>query len=209
MQASSRNTSSSTTKNCGPGHQPQLRGRTGPTRPQELRGDPGEGASQETGPVPVGGALPGTRVGVRVHVRPSGPPPPGLLPHWTHGEQKASVLLDGPDAAHEADGHHEGASDDEQVGGRQRWEGGGQGGEVALCGCQPDAHAKDAAAAQLGRDAEGDTVRSPPGAHCLPSLPPMPGLPTHPWPHTSPKRGRPEPTPARSLARSPGHCGFY
>lgn len=89
--------------------------------------------------------------------RPTPPAPPR-----THGEQEAPVLLDGPDAAHEADGHDQGAGDDEQVGGRQGREGGGQGGEVPLRGGQPDADPQDAAASQLGPPGPGEGGQLPP-----------------------------------------------
>lgn len=149
MQASSRNTSSSATKNCGPGHQPQPRGppaRTeAPAAPHRVLGGRegwdrswegvlGEGSRRKQSQYQSEGLCLAHVWGCVYTCVHHDCPPPGLLPHWTHGEQKASVLLDGPDAAHEADGHHKGASDDEQVGGRQRWEGGGQGGEVALRG---------------------------------------------------------------------------
>lgn len=104
----------------------------------------------------------------RRHARVGEPRAPPHGPPRTHGEQEAPVLLDGPDAAHEADGHDQGAGDDEQIGGRQGREGGGQGGEVPLRGGQPDADPQDAAASQLGPPGQGEG-RS--GAICTPCTP--------------------------------------
>lgn len=67
----------------------------------------------------------------------------------THTKQEALVLLDGAQASQEARHHDDGAQRDNEVGGRQRWEGWRQRGKVALRHRQPHAHAQQAAPAQL------------------------------------------------------------
>lgn len=50
----------------------------------------------------------------------------------THAQQQALVLLDGAEASQEARHHDDAAQGDDEVGGRERWEGGRQAGEAAL-----------------------------------------------------------------------------
>lgn len=65
----------------------------------------------------------------------------------THAQKQALVLLDGAQAAKEACYHDDGADGDDHVGCRQRRERGREGGEAALGHRQPNAHAKQPAAA--------------------------------------------------------------
>lgn len=70
---------------------------------------------------------------------------------FTHAEQQALVLLDGAEASQKTRHHDNAAESDDEVGGGERRERGRQGGEAALRHRQPQAHAQEAAAAELKR----------------------------------------------------------
>lgn len=74
----------------------------------------------------------------------------------TYTEEQALVFFDGPQAAQEAGHHDDGAYGNDQVGGRQRRETRGEGGEVALGHGEPDAHTQQPTATELGRKRERD-----------------------------------------------------
>lgn len=217
MQASSRNTSSSATRNCGPGPPasavlPIRPARGSPTRPaqgpgglrglgQELGGS-WDRRSQKAGPVPDGGLC-------LAHMRSActrAPPVsiratrPGLPPLDSTVSRRHLFSLMAPMQTLEAFMAitKAPASDDEQVGGRQRRGRRKTGWRVPLRGRQPDAHAQDAtqppswARAQRGTG-EARQAPWPSGLRPRPQHVPTWGCP----------RARPLPGPL------PDHCSFH
>lgn len=70
----------------------------------------------------------------------------------TYTQKEAPVLFDGAQAAEEARHHDDGAYGNDEVGCRQRWEAGGEGGEIALGHGEPNAHSKQSTATELERE---------------------------------------------------------
>lgn len=64
----------------------------------------------------------------------------------THTQQQALVLLDGAHAAQEARHHDDGAQDDNEVGSRERGEGGRECGEAPLRHGEPDPYSQQTTA---------------------------------------------------------------
>lgn len=88
----------------------------------------------------------------------------------THTQQKALILLDGTQASQKTRHHDDTAEGDDEVGGRERREGGRQGGETSLWHRQPQTDTKQSAATQLKHKQETQATSCPFNDNLSPDL---------------------------------------